>query len=186
MENEYTIATLERCKIIFGAIPLSDMQALLKLVAEDAVMDITLADKIGATLVIGRSDDLAKLRLRKDLEPSPKRIADEEAAKRLGLTGEVQDWLINGERGSSSNAMCKVFFGVPSTAGVNHPLDSADFRRCCLFLATTNSHDQIHKMSLVSAEWAALVKVWVKIETELAQGNAKTANELMLGALHST
>lgn len=74
--------------------------------------------------------------------------------------GMVAAWLAGGDRGRSSEAMCKHFFGVPVDAGKHHPHDPSDFQRCMRFLDATNSHHWVPSMSIVSLEWAMLANNW--------------------------
>lgn len=164
MSGGYRIETIERCKLIFGDLPLSDMAALSGLAGEGAIMDVAFADRVGATVVFGQPEDVARLRLRDDLPPSQKRLDEADYARSLGLPISVQKWLLNGERGSSSNEMCHVFFGIPARSKKSHPLDVDDFRRCLLFLVATNSRSELPKMVSVSSEWAAIIAKWDEIE----------------------
>lgn len=94
-----------------------------------------------------------------DLPLSEKRQAEAKQAseKELPL---VAKWLLIGERGASSNAMCQRFFGVPQGVSTDHPCEPDDLRRCVIFLEATDSHDLVPLMSDVSEEWARLVARW--------------------------
>jgi hypothetical protein len=183
MKNEYRVQSLGGCKIIWGDVPINDFQYLTKMVDENAIMDSSLANKIGANFVLGSPEDIAALKLRDDLPISEARLRDVALLREKGLNiseptqSALQNWLINGERGSSSNAICKVLHGVPENAGINYPHDPADFRRCHLFLAETHSRHLIHKMSGISKEWTALVKRWDEIETSYLLGCNQKSGE---------
>lgn len=77
----------------------------------------------------------------------------------------VTNWLLNGERGASSEAMCQHLFGKKagyhSNGGRNdYPHDPADFRRCRLFVEATGCRDRIGEMAKVSPIWAMYIKHW--------------------------
>ena len=156
----YRIETKENCKIVWGSFPINDMSGILKMMGKKAVMDTSLADRIGATMVIGMPDDIKKLGMRTDLPISESRLSDARIVKTKSILGSLQEWLINGERGASSNALCKVFFGVPERAGNNHPLDPSDLRRCLLFIRSAGISTHLDKMATASKEWANLIEHW--------------------------
>lgn len=78
----------------------------------------------------------------------------------------ITEWLANGERGMSSNAMCTIIHGIECRAEhsrdtYDHPFDPADLRRCLLFCEKTNvAVEDVRKMAVTSKAWAALVKHW--------------------------
>lgn len=168
-----TIQNICSCRIVFGQIPASQMGMLTHGFSKKALMATDIADRIGALLVIGEPDDLEKLR-RMNLPVSEKRQADYLAASKIGLL-DVASWLRDGERGSSSNAMCKRIFGIPADAGASHPHDPDDLRRCLLFLDATEAHDKIAFMLDVSEQWGRLVASWGELvalfEDEIAGGS---------------
>lgn len=154
--------------------------------SKEALIATDIADRIGASLVIGEPGNLDELR-KMDLPVSEKRHTDYQMAHGLGLY-DVAMWLRTGERGASSNAMCKRMFGIPESAGNDHPHDPGDMRRCLTFLDQTNSHDKIQMMSDVSQEWARLVEVWGQLvstlNAEMHNGNsAPKTYELMSSVL---
>jgi hypothetical protein len=182
----FTIKTLHGCRLVYGAVPLSEFGMLTHGFSKKALMAIDIADRIGASFVIGEPDALAELR-RQDLPVSAKRQNDAAAARSMGLDA-VADWLLLGERGASSNAMCKRIFGVPDHAGIAHPADPADLRRCVAFLDATGGHDRVGMMADVSPAWSQLVEIWPSlVETlraEAAEGKAAPKTQaLMQGAL---
>jgi len=152
------------------------------------VVDAGLADRIGATLVAGTPENLKVLR-EMGLPVSAKRVLEAREAKNAGLPADVSLWIMEGERGLSSNAMCKAIHGIPADAGVDHPHDPDDFRRCVLFLDATGSRPMLPLLREVSPAWAALVDAWDNIEAAFAEErNGKTAPktyELMKTVLES-
>lgn len=157
-QHGFVVRNICRCRVVFGPIPMSDMSMLLHGFSKKALMATDIADRIGASLVLGEPDDLEELR-KMDLPVSEKRHADYLAATELGLH-KVAMWLRTGERGASSNALCKHIFGVPKDARDAHPLDPDDLRRCILFLDATEAHDKVSAMSGVSPQWTALAARW--------------------------
>lgn len=154
----FTIQNICGCRIVYGSIPASEMGMLTHGFSKNALMAVDIADRIGATFVIGEPDDLEELR-QMNLPISDRRRADHMAASQLALP-KVASWLADGERGLSSEAMCKRIFGIPASAGADHPNDPADLRRCLLFLDATEAHDKVSFMLDVSEEWGRLVARW--------------------------
>lgn len=157
-QSRFTVQNICGCRIVYGSIPASEMGMLTHGFSKNALMAVDIADRIGAVFVIGEPDDLEELR-QMNLPISDKRRADHLAASQLDLP-KVASWLADGERGASSNAMCKRIFGIPASAGADHPHDPADLRRCLLFLDATEAHDKISLMSDVSEQWGRLVARW--------------------------
>lgn len=83
----------------------------------------------------------------------------------LEAQNAVLNWLANGETGISSETLAFwVMFNVKK-AGGSHPRDPADFNRCLKLLdAAPALRQHLHKMSIVSPEWARLVFNWAEIE----------------------
>lgn len=171
---EFTIKVIERCRIVFGQIPVSEIAMLSHGFSKKALIALDIADRIGASLVIGEPNDLDKLR-QADLPVSEKRQADYVAANGLGLP-QVALWLRNGSRGASSNAMCKRMFGLPTDGRTDHPHDPSDLMRCLQFLDETQAHAKLAMMADVSPEWASLVVRWdglvAMLREELAVGTS--------------
>lgn len=163
--GEYTVSYLGNCRIVRGPVPVKDLMMLTSGFAENAEMDIGLADRIGASLVIGHPEDLVALRQRDDLPVSEERQAAAYAAQAMGLTTSVAEWLLTGERGRSSDALCKAIFGFPQAACADHPHDPSDLRRCILFLEKTGSRGSLYRANQMSSSWAALVKEWDALES---------------------
>lgn len=169
VEDGFTIATLGRCRIVRGSVPASDFAMLAHGFSSKAVMSSDLANLMGAAFVIGEPEDIEALRLRDDLPVSPIRRHEAAEALRLSLGEGVSNWLLRGERGLSSNAICKAMFGIPSAAGVEHPLAPDDLQRCLRFLDAAEAHDRIGVMREVSPAWARLVPRWAEITSLFTQ-----------------
>lgn len=90
-------------------------------------------------------------------------------------------WLIYGERGISSEAMCAVFLGKhPNMRWAsfgNHPRDPNDFKRCSdLLKAVPEARNHMHRVARLSDAWKNLVDNWDELEElleeELPKGKA--------------
>lgn len=178
--EEYTIETVCNCRIVRGPFPLSDMRKLINGFSERALLATDIADRLGATMVIGEPADLDALR-KLDLPISGSRNHDVLRAQGIGLPAGVTWWLASGERGASSNAMCRRFFGVPADASPSYPLDPSDLRRCLMFLDATHSHDKVPLMADVSPVWECIVESWDEIVESYRKEEAASDN---LGKSH--
>lgn len=83
--------------------------------------------------------------------------------------------------------MCKAIFGLPDSAGTDHPRTPDDLRRCVLFLDATAARDRIEKVAAISPEWAALVGVWdtltSSLEEEMAAGPVASKTYALIQSL---
>lgn len=185
LDAGYSVKRIAGCRIVFGPIPLADFGMLTHGFSKKAVMAADIADRIGATLVVGEPEDIEALR-RMNLPVSAQRQANYLAAKERGLN-DVADWLRDGEHGESSRAMCKRIFGLPADAGADHPHDPDDLRRCLQFLAATGARDQVALMRDVSPAWDRLVSAWDAItqefDREKTTGTCSRTSALMQEAL---
>jgi hypothetical protein len=161
-DTNYTITTMDRCRIVQGAVPISAFASLSKGFSENAVMAIDIASRIGASFVIGEPEDIEILRQR-PLPTCPIRIQEASQAKQLQLPESLVNWLLTGNRGASSNAMYYTMFDIPEQdEKMDHPWDPADFRRCLEFLdaAGLENRYRLEKLSSLSPEWTALIARW--------------------------
>lgn len=77
-------------------------------------------------------------------------------------------WLCGGEVGLSSKAMMTHFEGLPNDDPTFHPLDPADFRRCCLLLdAIPEYRARLDELRALSPVWDRLVDRWDEFEALL-------------------
>lgn len=158
---EYTVKTIQGCKVIYGQIPMDDFSALLKVMPEWAVMDIQAANHLGAAFVTGMPDNTKKLL---DLPPCEELKKQAANAKQNGLSEQASDWLLRGERGSSSETMFAVLTNSSKEHKRAHPHDPDDLRRCRLLLEQVPElASRIGAMATVSKEWAALIAQWDEI-----------------------
>jgi hypothetical protein len=148
--------------VIFGPIPVARFSDIAKRFrTKGAVIDMVLAEKFGATLVVARSEKISA-KARAVLTPP--------AAHGSGLSA----WLAGPDVGMSSRFMARHLLGkatvpVPDRPGawrdwvdqIYYPLDASDLRRCFkLIEAVPELAPRIGEMSAVSAEWGRIVSVW--------------------------
>lgn len=78
------------------------------------------------------------------------------------------NWLANGQRGISSNALFTKLTGIDALGGWGSyaPADPADFNRCLLLLdIAPELRADLWRMKDVSHQWSALVDHWDEVET---------------------
>lgn len=180
----YNVEYVAGCTIVYGAIPMREFSNITSSAGKGSVIAPDIADLIGASFVFGTPENIARLR-QMDLPVSKQRQADADQAQASSHPETVVKWLLKGERGASSIAMCSAFYGVPGDAGTSHPHDPDDLRRCLLYLNAVPPSDRraaIDAMRGVSPEWEALVSRWNDLvaEFEAEPGERKTQTyELM-------
>ena len=80
---------------------------------------------------------------------------------------KIINWLANGERGSSSEAIAFQMLGQKQndSRGWCHPHDPADFKRCLkLIFAVPEIRPRLHEMRQHSIYWNALIERWDEVE----------------------
>ena len=154
----YTITAMGRCRVVYGTFPLADFDMLLHGFSDAAKMDLALAERIGASLVIGEPEDLKALRLQ-PLPLSQRRQDYAEAARTRGLPLLAQ-WFEQGDVGMSALALCHHLFCLPEEPHSSHPLDPDDLNRCLKFLRAVSAEDRLPEMACVSDDWRRLVAIW--------------------------
>lgn len=160
-DQGYRIQNIERCRLVFGSVPINDFEMLLHGFSKKAVMAIDIADRLGATFVFGEPDDIERLKAL-DLPVSEKRQRDANAAIKAMVPDNVVDWLLKGERGKSSNTLCHAFYGIPFNNDNDYPRDPSDLRRCLAFLELLpiQKDEMLKKMKAISPEWEKIVGQW--------------------------
>jgi len=143
----------------FGPMPLSAMQQMSKMTAEDAVMDTNVARLAGASFAVGPREALDSLKER--LVPAAIQQAKEEHPD---LEPDALSWLVRGERGLSSDAIFSHLTDTPVSKpheASAYPRDPDDLRRCRLLLeAVPSLQGQMSRMAALSPIWARLVDQW--------------------------
>ena len=160
MRSEYTVQTINNCKIFFGGVPIGDLTGIVSAQPEGAVLDNHAARHLGATMVIGLPDDCKSLLA---LPACYELQAEVNLAAQHGLSEAARKWLMDGERGTSSNTIFRTLAGIKPEPEdwSSHPHDPADLRRCRLLLEQVPEFaPRIVEMAAVSPQWAGLVKFW--------------------------
>lgn len=86
----------------------------------------------------------------------------------MTLESKCIDWLIQGEKGISSEAMCAAVLGrKPERRWPgNWPHDPDDLKRCLLFLkAVPEARDHLDKVAKINATWRRLIARWDELES---------------------
>lgn len=102
------------------------------------------------------------------------------------------DWLLNGERGLSSEAIVSYLLGFPCKGrSPSHPYDPDDLRRCRLLLEKVPSVAALFpNMASCSETWGLLVEHWQELcdtmdqecpEWRQGRGSAPKTYTLMAG-----
>jgi len=92
------------------------------------------------------------------------------------MNQNVANWLMNGERGASSEVMVSAFefIRIPIGWCTSHPHDSSDFDRCVKLLdAVPEYRTRLDEMRTVSPQWETLVEHWAELEDLLAESAPK-------------
>lgn len=81
---------------------------------------------------------------------------------------KATDWFFNGERGLSSETICRAFLGQIDNRGWGPylPGDADDFARCRLFLESLSADGVKEALTAVAArhsEWLPLVRDWAMV-----------------------
>lgn len=168
-EKAYTVEELMGCRIITGPVPVTDLIPLMTGPdSEDWLTDLNLGPKLGATMVFGTRENLDRL------------AASEEIVKRVwqravGIKQQIEseggvvpesalEWLVDGERGRSSDAVFAYLTNAKSMASTAHPHDAHDFRRCRLLLdRVPEFRDSFLQVRYLSPAWAKITKNWGKL-----------------------
>lgn len=84
-------------------------------------------------------------------------------SKGINISDALNEWLGNGERGTSSEFIVQHLTGLraPGRWGICAPSDPDDLRRCRLLLeAVPELAPRIGEMASASGVWAELVEIW--------------------------
>lgn len=143
----------------FGPMSTTDMGTVSDILGEDTKMDTNVARLAGANFAFGPADALDALKAR--LVPAARLQAE---AQHPTLDTDAITWLVEGQRGLSSEAMFSHLTGVAISKPNDrtaYPRDPDDLRRCRLLLdAVPALHNQIGTMASLSPIWAGLIAHW--------------------------
>jgi hypothetical protein len=162
--------------LIYGTIPFEDLQYLSGNLGEEAIMDLTLAAKFGATLVLVESEELSS-RLTERFAPHPQEGCG------------FREWYDSGWTGISSRFMawCLLGKGTNRFPPDPYPRDVHDFGRCLTFLkCVPEAVPLLPKMADQGPQWKALVENWDTIEKMTLDGREEGATELIQNITNRT
>ena len=164
IEQGYEVQHRDNCMLVFGLVPLRETASLLAQAGAEDQMDIHLTSLTGAAMVIGHPDNLAILRQRNDLPINPKRQQQHDEALEHGYSQAFANWLLKGERGTSSDYMAHKATGFPAEATVSHPRDIDDLQRCIGFIKAVagdlTPDSVLARMADSPAPWPHLAQHW--------------------------
>lgn len=162
--NEAKTEVIEGCTVIYGDMPLTQMAEILGLAGE-GVVDTNAARVLEATMVVGTKDCISQLKSSKSYKAKAIQLAKKESDG-AELSEEAVNWLILGERGSSSSFMFGYLtqIDILKSSACPVPLDAADMRRCRLLIEQVPEFkEHLHKLAGASDEWALLIERWNEI-----------------------
>jgi hypothetical protein len=186
----------ERCRIVYGHMPLPEFLVLLKLAGDAEVLHPGLARMLGATAVVGRPEALARLRAHETPAAIGRiRFQLGRCARRLDLPS--LRWLAAGEQGPSSLALFTLLTGIrPSHyrgSALDLPCDARDFRRCRLLVEQAPALSRpllllarrMHEPE--AARWAAVAEAWsdlcAQMDHELPDWRAQAGEAPVLASM---
>lgn len=160
---QYEIVEKYGCTVVYGPISVSKMCKLLTLAGAEEEVSPVLATRLGATMVIGTSQNLKKL-AEDPVTIATARSRVEELRGDFPLPEKAIRWLEQGERGLSSESMFRCFTGFPGLERGNYPRDISDFRRCRLLMEQVPEFfADFHRLQGISVVWSRLVAAWSEI-----------------------
>ena len=174
----YTVEEVANVRLVFSeqGIPAQDFVKLTSDLPKGAVMDISLAQRVGAVMAMGLPADLNAYKLTNP--PVSQEIARliAEVNTRYGESEDarqITDYLSGYDRGLSADAMLQASTGIQVASGKSdrsaHPLDEHDMGRCRRLYASCNFVRQnLHKVGELSESWSLLMQD--------LDGSAKTQN----------
>ena len=158
---QYRVEHYRDCMLVFGSVPLSHMGQIMQLLPEESVVCPRTASLSQAVMAAGLP---AALNIVAAMHREPARMRYQARFPQLGA--EAIDWLVDGERGQSSDAIFQTLHVVQieGESATQHPRDLADWRRCQLLLEKNPSlATQMGRMAPVSATWERLTRCWPAI-----------------------
>lgn len=174
----YSVEIMHGCRIIRGAVPLSEMARLLKSATDGTVIDPQLTERLDAIIVYGRPEDCERYRRHLGIGQPPA-----EYLKDAPIEDKIADWFAHGEIGVSSKAIALRLLGrspeeVIEQAGQGfptHPSDPDDFRRCHeLIERVPEIRARLPEMAAVSPIWTVLVEHWDELTGMLTEALASS------------
>ena len=162
MDTEYRIERQHGCIITYGSMPITTMLELMAEVGEKGQMDMSLSNKLGASMVLGTSKDLQTLAQNPAIQQQIQaRVKD--SLGNYNIPQSAIRWLVEGRRGLSSETIFVAMTGIPliEPDDMSHPHDVSDFLRCRLLLESVPEFAaRRDELKPLSAYWRALVLHW--------------------------
>lgn len=159
----YQIVDQCGCTIVFGAIPARALVGLLQRQSDQARASSQLAARLGASFVFGDMQALQALESSPQAREAAERAADELIGQRP-VSPAARRWLIQGERGRSSDSMFREFTAVEGLESGHYPRTLPSLRLCRLLLEQVPEFaPQLPLMGRVSPAWERLVASWPQI-----------------------
>lgn len=168
-EKTYSVEDLMGCRIITGPVPISDLFPLMTGPDDEVwLTDLNLGPKLGATMVLGTRENLDSLALSEG-------IIERVIQRAVGIKRQIEseggvvpqsalEWLVDGERGRSSDAVFAFLTHAKSMASTAHPHDAHDFRRCRLLLdRVPEFRGAFAGVKYLSPTWARIAKNWATL-----------------------
>lgn len=162
MDTEYRIERLHGCIITYGSMPIRAMTDLIDEVGDDGQMEMLLAKKLGASMVMGSHENLERLAQDPAIQQQiAQRI--QASTESFNIPQSAIRWLEEGHRGLSSETIFVAMTGVPliEADDLSHPLDVSDFLRCRrLIEAVPEFAERREELKALSAHWKILTEHW--------------------------
>lgn len=168
-EKAYTVEELIGCRIITGPVPAMDLILLLTGPDDEVwLTDLNLGPKLGATMVLGTRENLDRLALSEGIieRVTQRALAIKQQIESEGgvVPQSALEWLVDGERGRSSDAVFAFLTDAKSMASTAHPYDAHDFRRCRLLLdRVPELRGKFPMVKYLSPAWARITKNWATL-----------------------
>lgn len=182
--SKYTVETVGPVTIVWAdeGLGITALGRITQGMPKEAVMDIGMAARIGAFMVMGLAKDLDAY---KSTNPPAGPIVIAEIAQAGTLycgeaLKEIENFLDGYDRGQSSNALLQCTSGINCISDARsahaHPHDKSDIGRCVrLYLGSSVVREHFHKTATLSDDWRATVENWSDTLASFDQ-DSKTAN----------
>lgn len=162
MDTECRIERLCGCIITYGSMPIRAITDLIEEIGDNGQMEMLLAKKLGASMVMGSHENLETLAQDPSIQQQiTQRI--QASTESFNIPQSAIRWLEEGHRGLSSETIFVAMTGVPliEADDMSHPLDVSDFLRCRrLMEAVPEFAERREELKALSAHWKTLAEHW--------------------------
>lgn len=199
--SEFCMALSKKHKGITMDDPLINNKALVKINKSIAIVnqtsdiqEINLKDK-SKIIIIDRGVNLElidsnnserfaisvdKFGTVKNVKKFSKLIKDPNKNITPGTTAYIlNDWLINGEVGTSSQTIAWKIFGLKKPKSTSHPYDWSDWARCMKLLEKFPEVNNINQMSAISKEWKNIANNYTQLKDFYYSNNKDEFKQLL-------